>query len=245
MSGHSHWAGIKHKKTLNDQKRAKEFTKVARLITVAARDGGKDPATNHALRAAVEKARIINMPNDNIERAIKRGAGDAEGTQFEESIMEAYGPGGAAILIKIITDNKNRTLGEIRNALARHHGKLVEGGSVQWLFEPAVIFSFSTTASRTKDELELAIIDAGAKETDWQDNYVLLAYCAPSAAESFRKTLEKFSIVPNGVEYAMKAKTDIAISPQDQQTLRILLEDLDEHDDVQMVYTNALFNTEQ
>lgn len=240
MSGHSHWAGIKHKKEANDKKRAQVFAKAARLITVAARVGGGDPDMNATLRTAIEKARSLNMPKDNIDRAVKKGVGGVDGEQFEETTMEAYGPAGTAILIKVITDNKNRTLSDVRHVLNQHQGKIAEGGSVQWLFDRTITFSLQLPSGQSKDDFELSVIDAGATDTQWDED-TLFAYCAPDHAEGLRTNLEKQGIAIQSSELEMRAKTEITVDSSTEEQLHKLLEALDDLDDVQDVYSNVSF----
>lgn len=238
MSGHSHWAGIKHKKAINDKKRAQEFAKAGRLLMVAARQGGSDPTTNATLRTAMEKARALNMPKDNIERAIQKGAGELEGQKLEEAIIEAYGPAGVAILVKIITDNKNRTVAELRHIFSRYGGKLAEGGGVAWMFERTAALALALPDGRTKEDFELEVIDAGAQETTWEEN-LLYAYCSAEASDAFREELDTRAIVPQEIEYILKAKTDVPVNEGIRGQLERLFEELDNHDDVQAVYSNA------
>lgn len=241
MSGHSHWAGIKHKKGVNDAKRAQVFAKAARLVVVAARLGGKDPAMNATLRTAIEKARALNMPKDNIDRAIKRGAGETGEAQLEENLLEAYGPGGTALLIKIITDNKNRTLANVRHILSKHQGKLAEGGGVQWLFDRSTVFTLTLPSGMSQEDFELSVISDGIQETAWEDENTLILYCAPEQSDSVRKNLEQQNITPVSVEGAMRPKTQVAVEKSLQATVQKMLEELDDDDDVQDVYTNATF----
>jgi YebC/PmpR family DNA-binding regulatory protein len=237
MSGHSHWAGIKHKKAITDKKRAQEFAKASRLLMIAARQG-KDPETNYALRTAIDKARVLNMPKDNIERAIKKGAGEVGGAQLEEFLIEAYGPSGIALIISVITDSRNRTLAEVRHILAQHQGKFADGGGVQWLFERTAALTFAFSEETSRDDFELAVIDAGAQETVWEGN-ILYAYCAPEIVDTLRTVLVRRNVVAQEMEYIFKAKTDISIETSAQLSIQKLLEELDNHDDVQAVYTNA------
>src|SRR5579884_4292516 len=163
MSGHSKWAQIKHQKAGNDAKRGQLFTKLGREISIAAREGGPDPEANFRLRLAIQHARDANMPSENIERAIKRGSGQLEGANLEEVTYEGYGPGGAAVLVEAMTDNRNRAIAEVRNAFTRGGGNLGEAGSVGWLFEPRGIISIDLDG-KDADELALAAIDAGAED---------------------------------------------------------------------------------
>ena len=207
---------------------------------VAARQGGSDPTTNATLRTAMEKARALNMPKDNIERAIQKGAGEIEGQKLEEIVIEAYGPAGVAILVKIITDNKNRTIAELRHIFSRYGGKLGEGGGVAWMFERTAAFTLALPDGHAKEDFELQVIDAGAQETSWEEN-LLYAYCPAEASDAFRKALDAHAIVPQETEYILKAKTDAPVEESVRIQLERLFEELDNHDDVQNVYTNAAF----
>ena len=173
MSGHSKWSTIKHKKSATDQKRGDVFSKMARVITIAAKGGG-DIETNYTLRSAVEKAKNLNMPKDNIERAIKKGTGELAGDQLEELLMEAYGPNGTALLVEVVTDNRNRSTSEIRHILSKNNGKLATGGSVQWLFERQGLIQIDQNAVTDKDEFELQAIDAGAIDIDFEGEKVFV-----------------------------------------------------------------------
>lgn len=231
MSGHSHWAGIKHKKGLADAKRSQAFSKLAKELTVAAKEGGADMQANPRLRTVVEKAKEANMPSDNIERAIKKAAG-ADAGQLEELLLEAYGPGGVALLIAAITDNKNRTLGEIKQILQKNQGKMVEGGAVRWLFERKGVASIEKA---TKD-LELFAIEAGAEDLFWR-NDTLDIYTDPSELSSLKATLEEKNLsVATSIDWVPKER--VALSEADMQAARKLFEALDDQDDVQDIYAN-------
>lgn len=241
MSGHSHWAGIKHKKGIEDARRAKIFAKMARFIVIAARDKGGDPAMNPSLRMAVEKARSVNMPADNIERAIKRGTGEGEGMALEGVLYEAFGPGGAAVLIEGITDNKNRTLPEVRKIVTEHGGRMADPGSVAWMFERKGYLTVPTDDKNqmTNDDVELKAIDAGADDIKKGDEGVVV-YTAPDKLMEVKKNLEGAGIAirETGFEYIAKN----ALPPSDEKTqaqLEKFFEALDEHDDVQEIYSNA------
>ncbi len=241
MSGHSHWAGIKHKKGLADIQRSKAFSKLAREITIAAREG-PDPAINPKLRTAIEKARSLNMPSENIERAIKKGSGGADAQQLQEILLEAYGPGGVALLITCITDNKNRTLGEIKQILGRFDGKLVEGGAVQWLFERKGEIAINVKAQSSnvkKEDVELAAIEAGAQDLSWDKENTLFVYTTTADLEKVKTALTEKSIVVESAVLSWVAKEHIETSADSKESLQKLFEALDEQDDVQEIYTNA------
>ena len=193
MSGHSHFAGIKHKKAIQDAKRASVFTKVARLVTLAAKDGGGDPATNFKLRLAIDQARAVNMPKDNIDRAIKRGIGELkDAAAIEEVVYEAIAPGNIAMLIKTATDNKNRTLGEIRNIIEKSGGKMASSGSLQYLFKNIGVI-YVTTNKDNANDIELKAIDSGATDTVFQGE-VLQIFTDPRDLKEIKENLEQKGI---------------------------------------------------
>ncbi len=235
MSGHSHWATIKHKKGAADAKRGKAFSKMARVITVAAKEKGGDPETNPALRLAIDQAKKVNMPKDNIERAIKKGTGELVGEKLEEVIFEAYGPDGIAIIIEGITDNKNRTYGEIKNILSKHNGKIANEGAVRWMFErKGVIVLDNEQKTTNKEEVELKVIEAGAEDIDWDEN-TLFVYTKVEDLENIKKELEEdFGIDSSRLEWVAK---DL-VKSEKKDSIEKLFEALDENDDVQNIYSN-------
>lgn len=236
MAGHSKWANIKHKKAREDAKRGKLFTKLSREIAVAAREGGGDPEYNFTLRLAIDRAKAANMPNDNIERAIKRGTGELEGGEFEEIVYEAYGPNGIAMLIHVVTDNRNRTVADMRKVFNRKGGNLGESGSVKWQFDRKGRIVIETDGA-DPEELALLAIDAGAEDFEFDDN-LLSIYTVPSELEAIRNQLDDDGVEISDAELTMVPKTMIQLG-QDQ-TLRglRLMDALDDLDDVQQVYTN-------
>ena len=238
MSGHSKWSTIKHKKAATDKKRGDTFSKMARLITIAARAGGGDLETNYTLRSVVDKARSVNMPKDNIERAIKKGTGELAGEQLEELLMEAYGPGGAALLVEVVTDNRNRSAGDIRHILSQHNGKLATAGSVQWLFERQGVLQLDSAGIADRDEFELAVIDAGATDIAWEEGRVLM-YTTPEQLQPLQKAVAQLTPAPSEASLEWYAKDTVALDEKTQEQLERLFEALDDHDDVQGVYTNA------
>jgi YebC/PmpR family DNA-binding regulatory protein len=239
MSGHSKWSQIKHKKALTDAKRGKLFSKMARLITVAAREKGGDPASNPKLRVAIDKAHSFNMPHENIERAVKRGTGDLEGVKIEEFILEAYGPAGAALIIEGTTDNKNRTVSELKHLLSQHDGKLANPGSVLWLFERRGLINLKKTGSLKKDILELSAINAGAQDLRWLDEENLEIYTQPEELEKIKKLLEEKNIKIEEASLGWQPKNEITIDdPKTKERLEKLFETLDENDDVNEIYSN-------
>jgi YebC/PmpR family DNA-binding regulatory protein len=238
MSGHSKWSQIKRQKGVNDAKRGALFTKVSREITVAARQGGMDPDANFRLRLAVEKARRppINMPADNIKRAIERAAGGGEGEQYEEIVYEGYGPGGVAILVEAATDNRNRTAAEVRSIFAKAGGQLAGSGAVAWQFEPRGLITVPRDGSDS-DEVALLAIDAGAEDVDTETDPVEI-FTAPHDVERVRQELEKAGVSIDSAESTMTAKTSVELDDaKARQNLR-LVEALEDLDDVQRVTAN-------
>lgn len=239
MSGHSKWSTIKRQKGAADAKRGALFTKLAREIQVAARAGGGDPEMNAALRLAVSKAKDNNMPSDNIERAIKKGTGDLEGAELQEMRYEGYGPGGAAILIDALTDNKNRTVSEVRNIFTRAGGNMAEAGAVAWVFEPRGVITVEVDGADA-DDLALAAIDAGAQDLEVTDGTVDV-YTDPRGFEAVRQALEGAGYAVTSGEVTMSPKTTVPLDEQTATKNLRLLEQLEDHDDVQRVFSNADF----
>lgn len=239
MAGHSKWAQIKRQKGVADQRRGQLFTKLAREITIAARQGGGDPDANQRLRLAIQRARAENMPNENIQRAIKRGIGEGEEhTELHEVFYEAYGPGGIALLIQALTDNRNRTVADIRAVLNRANGTLGETGSVTWLFEQKGLITINADGLDA-DEIVLRAIDAGADDVQVEDGTIEI-YTRPEALEEVRRQLE--GMVPvSSAELMMHPKSTVPLSDEDAVKVLRLLDRLEELDDVQRVYTNAEF----
>lgn len=237
MSGHSKWAQIKRQKGVNDNKRGQIFTKLAREIMVAARQGGGDPETNFRLRLAVQRARGVNMPQENISRAITRGTGSGDGTvQLEEVTYEGYGPGGVAIFVEALTDNRHRTVAEVRNVFTRNGGSLGENGSVAWLFEPRGIVAVNLN-SHDPDDVTLQAIDAGATDVN-QDGKVLEIYTELENLEQVRHTMEEAGLEIETAERTIVPKTMVALDDQRSTQVVRLLERLEDLDDVQNVNTN-------
>jgi YebC/PmpR family DNA-binding regulatory protein len=237
MSGHSKWSTIKRAKGVTDAKRGALFTKVAREISVAARQGGGDPDANYRLRLAIEKARSVNMPADNIKRTIDKATGSGEAEQFEEIVYEGYGPGGIAVLVETQTDNKNRTAADVRSMFVKSGGQLAGSGAVAWQFEPRGLISVPRTGVDA-DEVTLAAIDAGAEDVDTDDEDTIEIYTAPANLQAVRHALESAGVTVESAESAMIAKQTVELdSHKARQALRLveLLEDLD---DVQRVTAN-------
>jgi YebC/PmpR family DNA-binding regulatory protein len=237
MSGHSKWSTIKRQKGANDAKRGALFTKVAREISIAARQGGGDPDANYRLRLAMEKARSVNMPADNIKRAIEKATGGAEGDQYEEIVYEGYGPGGVAVLVEAQTDNRNRTAAEVRSMFTKAGGQLAGSGAVAWQFEPRGLIAVPRDGLDA-DEVALTAIDAGAEDVDTDDETSLAIYTTPAALESVRKVLEDAGVPVESAETTMVAKQTVELdSTKARQALR-LVEQLEDLDDVQRVSAN-------
>ena len=236
MSGHSHSKKIKHEKDATDAQRSKMFSKLAKEITLASRDG-TDPAINSRLRVAMERARSFNMPKDNVERAVKRATGEGgQNAQLQEMLLEAYGPGGVAILISVITDNKNRTLSEIKQTLASHQGKPVEGGAVRWMFEQKGVLTIPQ--SSPKEELELLAIEAGAQDLFWNEDGSLDVYTAPADLETVKKALEEKGRVSESATLDWMPKEPLKAAEKVSSANQKLFDALNEQEDVQDVYSN-------
>lgn len=235
MSGHSKWATIKHKKAALDAKRGKVFTRLIKEIMIAARAGG-DPDANARLRTAIVAAKAVSMPAENIKRAVMRGTGELEGGQIEEILYEGYGPGGAAVLVNVATDNRNRTVSEIRHIFSKNGGNLGEQGSVAWMFErKSQIIVDAEKAS--EDQLMAIALDAGADDIRDQDGaWEILS--APEAHEAVLKAVEDAKIETDSAEIAMVPKNTIKLEGKNAQAMLKLFDVLDEHDDVQNVYGN-------
>jgi YebC/PmpR family DNA-binding regulatory protein len=238
MAGHSKWAQIKHKKAAVDAKRGKIFSKLAKEISVAARLGGGDPSMNPRLRTVIEKAKSANMPQENIKRAIQKGTGELPGTSYEEATYEGYGPGGVAMLIEVLTDNKNRTVAEIRHLMNKHGGSLGEAGCVSWIFEKKgyILVDKSTI---DEDKLMDVVIEAGAedmKNDPQEENYEIIT--APEDLHQVKENLEEKGIKVEVAEITMLPKTHVRIEGETATKMIKLMEILEDHDDVQNVYAN-------
>ena len=236
MSGHSKWSSIKHRKAAADAKRGQQFTKLARAITVAAREGGGDPDANPALATAVQKARDASMPKDSIQRAIDRGTGEgADAAAIERVVFEGYGPGGAAILVEALTDNRNRTSAEVRHAFSKHGGSLGEPGSVAWIFEKRGVIVVD--ADRYGEDDLIAAIDAGAEDVR-EEGDLLRVLCEPASLSAVREALEAGGVEIQSAEVAMEPKSTVEIKGSDAKSLLGLIEALEDDDDVNEVHAN-------
>lgn len=242
MSGHSKWSQIKRQKGAADAKRGQLFTKLGREIAVAARKGGPDPNANFRLRLAIQRARTENMPADNIDRAIKRATGGGEGATLEEVLYEGYGPGGVALLVETLTDNRNRTVSELRNAFTRGGGNMAEAGAVAWSFDQKGVINLSA-GSNDPEELALQVIDSGAADVKI-DEGILEVYTAPQELELVRRTLEEQGIPAESSELVMVPKTTVFLEEKEALQILRLVERIEELDDVQKVYFNADFDAE-
>ena len=237
MSGHSKWSTIKHKKGAADAKRGKVFTRIIKEMTVAARMGGGDPEGNPRLRAAVAEAKANNMPKDNIDRAIKRGSGELEGVTYEEQTYEGYGPGGVAIIVETLTDNGNRTTPEIRHIFEKNGGNLGTPGSVKFQFEKKGYFAIEKSAVNEDKLMEIAL-EAGADDLQTGDNDVYEIYTTPDTFEPVREALEANKIPSVEAKLGLIPSRYVSVDEQKSKTIMRLLEMLDDHDDVQNVYSN-------
>lgn len=235
MSGHSKWATIKRQKAATDAKRGQAFTKLGREITIAARDG-PDPNSNFRLRLAVNRAREANMPADNIQRAIKRASGSAAGESIEELVYEGYGPGGAALYIEVVTDNRKRTSAAVRNVVQRAGGSLGESGSVTWLFEPRGLVTVEV-GDNDPDEVAMIAIDAEADDVESVDG-TLEVQCTPGRLESVRSAFESVQLNVISSESSLTPKSSVSLDSQTTHQVMRLVENLEELDDVRNVHSN-------
>ncbi|TFW33428.1 YebC/PmpR family DNA-binding transcriptional regulator [Massilia horti] len=238
MAGHSKWANIKHKKAATDAKRGKIWTRLIKEITVAARMGGGDVTANPRLRLAVEKAADANMPKDNVNRAIQRGAGGLEGVNYEEVRYEGYGIGGAAIIVDCMTDNRVRTVAEVRHAFSKFGGNMGTEGSVSFMFKHVGQFLFAPGAE--EDKLMEAALEAGADDVITDDEGGFEVLCDPNAFAGVKEALEKAGFKADSAEVIMKPDTETEFTGEDAQKMQKLLDALENLDDVQEVYTNAV-----
>jgi YebC/PmpR family DNA-binding regulatory protein len=236
MSGHSKWASIKHKKGAVDAKRGKAFTKLIKELTVAARMGGADPNFNPRLRTAIAAAKAANMPKDNIDRAVKKGTGDLDGVHYEEVVYEGYGPAGVALIVEVLTDNRNRTVADIRYILSRNSGRLGETGSVSYMFEKRGVVSIDKSGI-DEDRLMGDALDAGALDViDEGSTFEVIT--EPSDFETVRGALEKKDFSISEASVTMLPKNSVAVTGKDAERMLRLMDALEDNDDVQNVYAN-------
>jgi len=240
LAGHSRWANVKHRKERADAKRGKIFTRLIREITVAARLGGGDPGGNPRLRLAIDKAREQNLPNDNIQRALQRGAGELEGAAYEEIRYEGYGPGGTAIMVDCMTDNRTRTVAEVRHAFTKNGGNLGADGSVAYLFKHCGQFIFAPGTS--EDRVMEAALDAGAEDVLKNDDDSVELISAPADFSAVKAALDKAKLKPELAEITWKPTTEATLAPDQQGRMRSLVDALENLDDVQNVYTTAVID---
>jgi YebC/PmpR family DNA-binding regulatory protein len=236
MSGHSKWSTIKRKKEKADAARGKMFTRLIKEITIAARHGGGDEETNPRLRTAILSAKAANMPHANIDKAIKRGTGELPGVNYEEVTYEGFGPAGVALLIQVMTDNKNRTVAEIRHVLTRYGGSLGESGSVAWMFKKIGLIAVPA-ATTTEDELMLATLDAGAEDIELDED-VFRVKTNPAHLEAVKNALEQNNIPYESAEIIMEPQNTVRVEGKNAESLLKVMDALEEHDDVQGVYSN-------
>jgi YebC/PmpR family DNA-binding regulatory protein len=240
MAGHSKWANIKHRKAAADAKKGKVFTRLIKEITVAAKLGGGDPNSNPRLRLAMDKAREANMSKDSVQNAVKRGSGALEGVSYEEARYEGYGPGGAAVMVDCLTDNRTRTVAEVRHAFTKNGGNLGSDGSVSYLFRHAGQFVFAPGTS--EDKVMEAGLEAGAEDVVMNDDGSVELICAPGDFPAVRAALEKAGLKPELAEVTMKPSTEAQLAGDEAARMRQLLDALENLDDVQDVYTTAVID---
>lgn len=237
MAGHSHWAGIKHKKAANDAKRGKIWSKIARMIIVAAKAGGGDPAQNLTLRYAIDKAKEANMPKDTIEKAIKKGTGEMGSVNYEEVLYEGYAPGGIAIMVEGLTDNRNRTAPEIKKIFEKRGGALGASGCVNWMFRKKGLITVKTDAAEEDALMEIALSGGAEDFENTGDLYEIT--CQPDVYDELKEALEAAGIPTEGAELSMVPENTVAVSdPETARKVLALMEDFEDHDDVQEVYAN-------
>lgn len=243
MSGHNKWSSIKHKKAKEDARRGKIFTKLIRELQVAARTGGADPESNPRLRQAIVSAKSANMPNDNIDRAIKKGAGGSEGADYEEITFEGYGPAGVALLVKTLTDNRNRTVAEIRHLLDRHNGKMGETGCVSWMFEKRGLIVVEKDQAGEDVVMEIAL-EAGAEDVqDMDDSWEITT--SVNDFETVREAFEAKGIAVANSEISRIPQTTVNLAGKEAEQMIRLMDSLEDHDDVQNVYANFDISAEE
>ncbi|AFH48029.1 Hypothetical protein IALB_0317 [Ignavibacterium album JCM 16511] len=237
MSGHSKWATIKRKKAALDAKKGKIFTKLIKEITIAARQGGGDPAGNPRLRLAIDNAKSENMPAENIERAIKKATGELEGVTYHELTYEGYGPAGVAMLVEVATDNKNRTVAEVRHIFSKHGGSLGETGSVAWMFERKGVITIPKQ-DKSEDDILAIVLDAGADDLQTEEEFYEITTTVENF-ESVRKALQENNLKVDNASLQWIAKNTIEVKGEDAEKVMKLIEALEDCDDVQNVYSNA------
>ena len=243
MAGHSKWANIKHRKATSDAKRGKVFTRIAKELTIAARDGGGDPEANPRLRLVIQQARAANMPNDNIDRAIKRGTGELGGQRLEQFMLEGYGPGGIGILIECVTDNRNRTVADVRHLLSRNGGSMADAGSVAWNFSRKSVIAIDK-AGTNEDDVLVAVIDAGAEDVK-EEEETFDVYAEPENFDAVREALETTEHSIKEAKLAFVPNQSVELTDGNAASALKLLDALDDADDVQNVFSNAEISDEE
>ena len=238
MSGHNKWSTIKHKKGRADAKRGKIFTKIIREITVATREGGGDPDGNPRLRAAVAAAKAANMPSDNIKRAIERGTGELDGVSYEEISFEGYGPGGVAVMLELLTDNRNRTTPEIRHLFSKNGGNLGENGCVSWLFSRKGLILVPRCEEIDEDEIMESALDAGAEDLDTDDQDYFRIYTSADELHAVKDKLEAGGVIVEAAQIEMEPSSTTRLEGKSAQQMIRLMEAFEDHDDVQNVWAN-------
>ncbi len=236
MSGHSKWSSIKHKKAATDAKRGKAFTRVIKEITIAARMGGGDPAANPRLRSAIASAKSVNMPQDNVTRAIKKGTGELPGVSYEEYTYEGYGPGGVAVMVEIMTDNKNRTVADIRHVFSKHNGNLGESGCVAWIFDKKGLIVVDSDKAE-EDSLMEIVLNSGAEDMQLSDD-VFEITTMPEDLETVREAIEKAGVEISMAQVSLIPQSTIKLIGKQAEQMLKLMEKLEDHDDVQDVFAN-------
>jgi len=237
MAGHSKWANIQHRKKAVDAKRGKIFTQINRVLSVAAREGGGDPDSNPALRLAIEKANAVNMPKDNIERAIKKATGDLEGVTYEELKYEGYAPGGVAVMVECLTDNRNRTVAEVRHAFTKYGGNLGTDGSVAYLFSKIGVLNFAPGTS--EDDVMEAALDAGADDVVTEEDGSIEVITSPEAYAEVKQAMIAVELVPENSEITMRASVEVELDVESGEKVLRFLDALEDLDDTQDVFSNA------
>jgi YebC/PmpR family DNA-binding regulatory protein len=237
MAGHSKWANIQHRKKAVDAKRGKIFTQVNRLLTVAAKEGGGDPDSNPGLRLAIEKANAVNMPKDNIERAIKKATGDLDGVTYEELKYEGYAPGGVAVMVECLTDNRNRTVAEVRHAFTKYGGNLGTDGSVAYLFSKMGVLNFAPGTS--EDEVMEAALDAGADDVVSEEDGSIEVITTPETYSEVKQAMIAAGLEPENSEITMRASIEVELDAEGGEKVLRFLDALEDLDDTQDVYSNA------
>jgi len=245
MSGHSKWANIKHRKAKGDAQKGNIFSKMAKEIIVAARHGGGNPDSNLRLRIAIQKARDLNVPWDNIQRAIKRGTGELEGIQYEELIYEGYGPGGVAIMVDVMTDNRNRTASDLRYIFSKNGGNMAESGSVAWMFRKRGHIAVDKGGKVSEDDLMMVALDAGAEDFTSDDEEVYEVVTLPEDLYKVKEFLESKGGRCSSAEVTMLPQTTVSVAGREAEQLLRLMETMEDHDDVQKVYANFDISEEE